>query len=128
MKSVSSWFLLAFAATFLLLASLVHAQNGHGIGLTWVQSPGTITGNNVYRSTSASGPFTEIYQSCPSPCTTPNPITSYTDQTGTVGVSYWYVVTAVASGQESVQSGLSNNGTGFVYPPQPPTSPVLNKQ
>ena len=54
-----------------------------------------VTSNNVYRSTTSGGPYSEIYESS-------TPITSYTDtpSTGT----YYYVVSAVNSNGESPYS------------------------
>jgi hypothetical protein len=113
-----------------LLSGLAFAQNGHGIQLTWTQAPslttatGTVTvvGNNVYRGTLASGPFTEIYQSCPAPCTKSNPITSWLDQTGVAGTTYFYAVTAV--GSNGIESAQDVDITSVVYPSilQPPSN------
>ena len=99
----------------LLLAACAFGQNGHGINLTWTQStsPG-VTSNNVYRGASATGPWTQIYKSTA-------PITSYLDQTGTPGTTYYYSVSAVANGAESA---MDIDTTSVVYPPQPPTGLV----
>lgn len=111
--------------SLIILSGICTAQNGHGINLIWTQSQSTgITGNNVYRSTVHNGPYTQIYQSCPSPCTTPNPIVSYEDQTGVVGTTYYYVITAMVGTSESGYSNESSNA----YPPQPPTNVQAQKQ
>jgi cellulose 1,4-beta-cellobiosidase len=105
----------------LFLGSVAIAQNGHGVQLTWTQPAGTVIGNNVYRATSAAGPFTEIFQSCPSPCATPNAITTWLDQTGVVGTAYFYAVTAVNSaGQESPQD-VDPNSVIYSLPTPAPT-------
>lgn len=116
---------------FLLLAicvifatSLCLAQNGHGTNLIWIQSVSSnVVGNNIYRSTaSATGPWTQIYQSCPSPCSTSNPIITYLDQSGTVGAQYWYATTSVTANNGVLQeSAMDIDPVVFIYPPQPPT-------
>lgn len=104
---------IAWLATIvLLLASSAAAQNGHGVLFSYTQSvsPG-VTGNNIYRATNVSGPWTQIGSSTPEN-------TSYLDQTGTVGTTYFYAATAVVSGQESAKA---IDTTGIIYPPQPPS-------
>jgi hypothetical protein len=103
-----------------LFGTNIFAQNGHGILLTFTQAAGNVTSNNVYRSTTSGGPFTEIYTGTAA-------FTSYVDQTGVVGTEYWYAVTAVSGGQESaLDSAMSPNG--IVYPPQPPANLTAVKQ
>ena len=83
---------------------------------TWVQTPTSITAidggvtdwmnngntcppvlsNNVYRSSTSGGPYSEIYSSS-------SPITNY-DNTSVSPGTYYYVVTAVNSNGESVYS------------------------
>lgn len=78
-----------------LLAAFARAQS---IGLTWIQSasPG-VTSNNVYRSETSGGPYTQIFQGTV-------PITTYTDTQVLGEQEYCYVVTAVAAGVESPYS------------------------
>jgi fibronectin type 3 domain-containing protein len=56
-------------------------------------------GYDVYRGTTAGGPYTLLNS-------TAVPATTFTDTTGQVGQTYYYVVTAVDS--SDVQSGYSN--------------------
>jgi hypothetical protein len=83
---------------------------------TWVQTPltqtatdggiadwmnsgntcGPVLSNNVYRSTTSGGPYSEIYSSS-------SPITTYSDTSVSPG-TYYYVVTAVNSNGESLNS------------------------
>ncbi|MDE3100573.1 MAG: hypothetical protein KGJ88_13975, partial [Verrucomicrobiota bacterium] len=76
-------------------------QPGH-IQLTWTQSSSpNITSNNIYRSTTSGGPYTLV--------TTLSAATSYTDSGLGRGATYYYVVTAVNSG--NVESPYSNQAT-----------------
>jgi hypothetical protein len=75
--------------TVLFTALMLSAQTMRPVVLTWTASTSTgITGYNVSRGTSPSGPFTLL---------TPTPITvlTYTDS-GTVGQTYTYQVVTVA--------------------------------
>lgn len=60
------------------------------VGLTWNPSTSEVTGYNVYRSTSSSGPFTKLNPSL-------NGSTSYTDNSVASGHTYYYETTAVNS-------------------------------
>lgn len=74
----------------------LHSQVvGSHVTLLWVQSPGSITGNNVYRGTQMGGPYTQIFSSGA-------PITTYVDN-GCVGTCF-YVVTAISSAGETAYS------------------------
>src|ERR1019366_1633338 len=55
-----------------------------------------VTSNNVYRSLTSGGPYTEIYSSS-------SPITTYSNTSVSPG-TYYYVITAVNSNGESVNS------------------------
>jgi hypothetical protein len=69
-----------------------------GVSLNWNANASTVAGYNVYRATTTGGPYTKIN---PAIVTTPN----YIDSTVLSGTSYYYVVTAVGSGNvESVNS------------------------
>jgi fibronectin type 3 domain-containing protein len=70
------------------------------VNLSWSASTSAgVTGYNVYRGTSSSGPFTLLSSS---------PVTSsiFTDSTAQVGQTYYYVVTAVGTG--GIESSYSN--------------------
>lgn len=70
----------------------------HSVSLTWIASTSTgVTGYNLYRGTTAGGPYTKITSS-------PVSTTSYTDSNVQAGTTYYYVATAIASGTESAYS------------------------
>jgi hypothetical protein len=72
----------------------------HYVNLTWTASTSPdVVGYDVFRSTNVNGPFTQINGSLISG-------TAYTDRAVQVGVTYYYVATAVNSQQ--VQSVYSN--------------------
>jgi hypothetical protein len=78
----------------------------HSVLLTWTPSvSGNVIGSNVYRGTTAGGPYTKINSS-------PVSGNSYTDTTVQNGVTYFYVVTAVSN--TGAESGYSNMGTAPV--------------
>lgn len=102
-----------------LLFYLAYAQTPHGVLVQWTASTSTVVGYNVYRGTSASGPFTKL---------TASPVTgtSYLDPTTdlTISTSYVYQVTAVDSnGDESVASNQATVTTPTTFPtnPNPPS-------
>ncbi|HSM87617.1 MAG TPA: choice-of-anchor D domain-containing protein [Candidatus Limnocylindrales bacterium] len=70
----------------------------HSASLSWTASTSTVAGYNVYRGSQSGGPYTLITLS-------PQPGTTYTDNSVQAGITYFYVVTAVdSSAQESVFS------------------------
>lgn len=73
----------------------------HSVDLSWTASTSpTVTGYNIYRSTSPDGPFTEINS-------TPVFETKYTDTTVVSGTTYYYAATSIDSdGRESAYSAL----------------------
>jgi len=93
------------ASLFVLLAvilfwpsSMVRAQGGHNITLNWTAptAGGAPTSYNVKRGTAA-GAETQL-------ASVTVPATTYVDSAGVGGTKYFYVVTAVNSGGESVPS------------------------
>ncbi len=81
----------------------------HTVSLNWTASTSAnVTGYNVYRGTQAGGPYTKI---------TPSPIagTTYTDLAVVAGQTYYYVTTAVNSG--NVESAYSNQAQAVVPTP-----------
>ncbi len=80
----------------------------HSATLNWTASTSTVIGYDVYRGTVSGGPYTLL---------TPSPITGtqYVDSSVTAGQTYYYVVTAVASG--NVQSAYSNQVSGTIPTP-----------
>ncbi|MGA2281542.1 MAG: hypothetical protein ABSG80_14705, partial [Verrucomicrobiota bacterium] len=82
------------------------------VALSWTASSGA-TSYNVYRSTTPNdGSYTEINSS-------PITATTYTDTTGVCGTTYYYVVTVVSGGVESVYSSPVSAAPLCV--PAPPT-------
>jgi Abnormal spindle-like microcephaly-assoc'd, ASPM-SPD-2-Hydin len=70
------------------------------VSLSWSPSTSDVSGYNVYRGTSSSGPFTRLNGAL-------NANTSYVDQTVALSTKYYYATTAVSSsGQESSYSNL----------------------
>jgi HYDIN/CFA65/VesB-like, Ig-like domain len=62
----------------------------HSVALSWTPNASAVTGYNVYRSVSSSGPYAKLNSS-------PNADTAFTDSTVQAGQIYYYTVTAVAS-------------------------------
>lgn len=95
----------------------------HQVILNW--TPPTVTGSspltgfNIYRGTTMGGPYTRIAQVSATQ-------TSYTDNNVTSGVTYYYVVTATNSTDESANS----NEAKAVIPqaPGPPGSVTATVQ
>jgi hypothetical protein len=80
----------------------------HSVTLNWTASTSSnVLGYNVYRSTTSSGPFTEIHALVAG--------TSYVDSTVSSGMTYYYVTTAVDS--SNTESGYSNQTTASVPTP-----------
>ncbi len=80
----------------------------HSATLNWTASTSTVIGYNVYRGTVSGGPYTLLN---PSPVTA----TQYVDSTVVAGQTYYYVVTAVASG--NAQSADSNQVSATIPTP-----------
>lgn len=100
-------------ATKALAPTNLAAASGTSIGLTWTASSGANT-YNVYRATSAGGPFTQI--------ATGIVPTNYTDTTPPLGTVY-YQVTAVTLGGESA---VSNTATAVATAPPTVGSIAIN--
>lgn len=78
----------------------------HTVLLSWSASTSQgVAGHNVYRGTSAGGPYTKLNTSLLS-------TTGYTDNTVQNGSTYYYVVTAVSN--TSVESSYSNMAVAAV--------------
>lgn len=74
----------------ILGTSALAAQTTRNVDLSWSASASTsVTGYNVQRATSTSGPFTVLN-------TAPIATTSYVDSTATVGSTYSYQVIAIS--------------------------------
>ena|ERR1700687_1300127 len=102
-------------STCLYFTFVTHAQAaGHGIKLTWTQSPSpNLTANTVYRGTVSGGPYTQIWTGTPT-ITYNDPMTPSNQ-----GTKACYVVTATASGMLESQQSAESCST---FPTQ--TSPV----
>jgi hypothetical protein len=79
--------------------------SGHSVSLNWDPSSSTVTGYNIYRGTQSGGPYTKLNSALLS-------TTSYSDGTVQSGTTYYYVATAVNSG--NVESSYSNQATAAV--------------
>lgn len=91
----------------LLLCSTCYATS---VQLNWVQSTTTgVTGNNVYRSQVAGGPYVQVFSS-------PTKIVAWSDTTITAGELYCYVVTAVGPNGESPYSNEACGTAGTKAP------------
>lgn len=70
----------------------------HTVSLNWSPSTSQVNGYNVYRGSTAGGPYAKLNSS-------PDPNTAYSDGTVASAHTYYYVTTAVnSSGQESSYS------------------------
>lgn len=92
--------------TSALTASDTPCDNGGSISLSWALSPddptvgsgnNKVTGYNVYRSANVGGPYEAIGS-------TLTGVSSFVDNSATVGVSYYYVVRATDGTKESSNS------------------------
>jgi len=66
----------------------------HYVYLSWNASPPPVSGYNIYRGTSPTGPFAKLNS-------TIEPATVYTDYAVKAGTQYFYVLTAVNANNES---------------------------
>jgi len=76
---------------------IVIAPVQHTVTLSWRASASAVSGYSVYRGAISHGPYTQIN-------TVLNAPTNYVDNTVESGQTYYYVVTSVESGVESVYS------------------------
>jgi hypothetical protein len=77
----------------------------HTVSLSWIASTSTVSGYNVYRSTTSGSGYVKINTSLVSGL-------AYTDSSVASGTTYYYVTTAVdSSGNES---GFSNQATAVI--------------
>ena len=79
----------------------------HSVSLTWQDSDTTVTGYNVYRSTTSGSGYAKLNASSISPLT-------FTDSSPAAGTTYFYVVTAVNANGES---GFSSQVTAQIPSP-----------
>lgn len=83
--------------------------NAHAAALSWTASTTPNVTYNVYRAAASTGPFTTPLNAAPITGT------SYTDTTVQAGQTYYYVVTAVASGGQ--ESAFSSPTSGTIPSP-----------
>jgi len=74
-----------------------------GVDLSWDPSPSSVIGYNIYRGTAPGGPYPLKLNS------SPQPGTSFSDNTVLSGTTYYYVATSVDT--NSVESSHSNQLT-----------------
>ncbi len=95
-------------------ASLAVALSGsgstlqHSVTVSWGVSNPPASGYNVHRSTQSGGPYTKLNAA-------PITILTFTDNTVSSGLTYFYVVTSVAA--DGTESGDSNQATAVVPNP-----------
>jgi hypothetical protein len=82
------------------------AATPHSVALSWTASTSPVSGYNVYRGTTPSGPYPTKLN--PSLVT----LVDFTDSTVTDGTTYYYVVTSVDS--SNVESVDSNQATAII--------------
>ena len=75
----------------------------HGVDLSWDPSPSSVIGYNIYRGTTSGGPYPLKLNS------SPQPGTSFSDDTVRSGATYYYVATSLDA--NSVESSYSNQLT-----------------
>jgi fibronectin type 3 domain-containing protein len=95
-------------------ANLTATAGNAAIILTWSASSGA-TGYNVKRATSSGGPFTQLAAATS---------TGYTDSAVTNGTTYYYVVSALNAGGESVNSAQASATPTASPPPAAPAAPT----
>jgi fibronectin type 3 domain-containing protein len=74
----------------------------HSVTLSWTASTSSVSGYNVYRSTTSGSGYTKLNSSLVTG-------TSYTDSTVAAATTYYYVTTAVSA--SGVESSYSNQAT-----------------
>lgn len=82
------------------------SASSHSVALSWTASTSTVSGYNVYRGTTANGPYSTKLN--PSLVT----VVDYADSTVASGATYYYVVTSVDS--SNVESVDSNQATAII--------------
>ena len=81
------------------------SSGSHSVALSWDPSTSTVIGYNVYRGTQSGGPYSKLNTSLLSG-------TTYTDANVQSGRTYYYVSTAMNSG--NVESAYSNQATAAI--------------
>jgi len=81
------------------------ATVNHSASLSWVASTSSVIGYNAYSSKVSGGPYTKLNS-------TPVASTAYTDSTVQAGLTYYYVVTSVATG--NVESANSSEVSAII--------------
>jgi len=77
----------------------------HTVSLSWIASTSSVSGYNVYRSTTSGSGYVKINSSLVS-------VLTYTDSNVTNGTTYYYVTTAVDS--TGTESAFSNQATAVI--------------
>jgi len=87
-----------------------------GLNATWVYTGASVAGYNLYRGTTSGGPYTKINSTALSDL-------SYLDTNVTIGLTYYYVVTAVDSAGN--EGPYSNEASGTPPSSIAPAKPIL---
>ncbi len=102
-------------------ASQVSATGGNNqVVLKWTDSVGSsspVTGYNLYRAASASGPYSALA----SPATVAAEPNGYTDSTAVNGATYYYYLVSIANGTTVVSA---DSATVLGTPAAPPAAPT----
>jgi fibronectin type 3 domain-containing protein len=84
------------------------AAPSHSVDLSWSASASTVAGYNLYRGTTAAGPFTKLNSVLDAG-------TTFTDNNVVAGSTYYYVATSVDT--SGTESGYSNAVSAVVPTP-----------
>lgn len=95
----------ANSPTVIALSGTGVAPASYSVLLSWTASTSSVTGYNVYSSTTSGGPYTKL-------TSTPVAATDYTDSSVQPGNTYYFVVTAVNS--ENEESAYSPQASAAV--------------
>jgi hypothetical protein len=86
-------------------AAAAGSQQANSVSLSWTASTSTVSGYNVYRSTTSGGGYSKLNAALISGL-------SFSDTTAIAGATYFYVATAVDSGGD--ESADSNQATATI--------------
>jgi hypothetical protein len=112
-KKALSIFLL-FSLICLITIVPLRGATTHSVALSWSADSTATGGFNIYRGTVSGGPYTAIGN-------VPAGTLTYSDTTGTGGVEYYYVITALDTASPPDESAYSNQvSASFLVNPAAP--------